>query len=462
MSLTFGVEIECLMPSGTNVSYQTVAERITEAGVYCSFAGYTHGRNSQWKIVTDASVSGPGYYGMEVVSPILSADDFDQIDKVCAVLSSLRAQVNRTCGLHIHVGTSGVSLDALKRLAVLYGEVEPLIDNLMPPSRRASMNAYAQTLTALVRRQNEVKAARAASELANLVSAGRYGKVNFASRHPTIEFRQHSGTIDPAKIRHWARFCAKLVETAQREEVLMRDVPVVVPAVPVDVAGGWWTWRHRRADADPNFINRGDYAFWGENIQLETIHDLLSRPEGVTRPEAREALGLNSDPMVTAYARRANASIAEVGTRGGWRVWRFVSRRAASTARPSAANPYWNTTNTTRAIYHLLSRSEGGTAEEVRVVAGDRGSRPNLTWHARRAGVEIALTGQRRGGRQVWRFAAQAATPTPAPVEVVFHPPAPVALPRAPSTLMELLDRLQVEEADRVFWQERVALLGTG
>jgi hypothetical protein len=49
----------------------------------------------------------------------------------------------------------------------------------------------------------------------------RYFKVNAVSysRHKTIEFRQHQGSTDFAKISNWVRFCAKLVEFSKRNKL---------------------------------------------------------------------------------------------------------------------------------------------------------------------------------------------------------------------------------------------------
>ena len=49
----------------------------------------------------------------------------------------------------------------------------------------------------------------------------RYYKVNAVAydRHKTIEFRQHSGTIEYEKISNWVMFLARLVEYSYKNEI---------------------------------------------------------------------------------------------------------------------------------------------------------------------------------------------------------------------------------------------------
>lgn len=49
----------------------------------------------------------------------------------------------------------------------------------------------------------------------------RYRKVNAYAflRHKTIEFRQHSGTVEYEKIMHWVKFVAALVQYSYNNEI---------------------------------------------------------------------------------------------------------------------------------------------------------------------------------------------------------------------------------------------------
>jgi hypothetical protein len=49
-----------------------------------------------------------------------------------------------------------------------------------------------------------------------MYQGGRYNKVNLCAflRHGTIEFRQHSGTMNVDKVINWIVFCVNFVETS--------------------------------------------------------------------------------------------------------------------------------------------------------------------------------------------------------------------------------------------------------
>lgn len=213
---TFGIEIECMLPAG--VSRSAVAAAITAAGVEAYDAGYTHARSDKWKIVTDGSLSGGN--GMELVSPPLQgAAGHTAIDKVCAVLTSMNAMVNRSCGLHVHVDARALPVKAMRKLAALYVESERIIDSLLPASRRGNNNNFCQSLaTADIGR---LARAEDATQIAAAINHGnRYVKLNFTSfwRHGTVEFRHHSGTVDASKINNWVKACLRMVATAKKEQ----------------------------------------------------------------------------------------------------------------------------------------------------------------------------------------------------------------------------------------------------
>src|ERR1700680_29608 len=110
MPLTYGVEIEFIVPAAGSGTYQDlgavrgpqVAAAIEAKGVPCFYAGYNHiVDHRRWKIVTDSSLHVPvGYTGLELVSPPLEEGEagFGQITKVCEALRELGATVNKSCG----------------------------------------------------------------------------------------------------------------------------------------------------------------------------------------------------------------------------------------------------------------------------------------------------------------------------------------------------------------------------
>ena len=205
----FGVEIEMY-----NVEKNALATALQNAGIDVSVEGYNHTTRNHWKIVTDGSLN--GFNALELVSPVLQGQaGLDELQIVCQVLKQKNAYINRSCGLHVHFDAEHIGLAQTKNVLINYARYENLIDSFMPQSRRA--NYYCKTL-----RQHEAKI-DAATSIQNIASrmGCRYFKVNMQSylRYKTIEFRQHSGTIEFEKISNWVLFLHNLVEYSRTSRV---------------------------------------------------------------------------------------------------------------------------------------------------------------------------------------------------------------------------------------------------
>ena len=215
---TFGIEIECGSPAAGEL-----AARIAQAGIRVRAEGYNHETRSYWKIVTDGSIRNlnPGFVGVEVVSPVLTgAEGIAQIEKVCAVLVAQGCIVNATCGMHVHVGASDLTLTNFKSLVKAFNRYEVAMDSFMPASRRASTNHFCK---ALAYNHSDFNAAvDGASSINTLITRtvgdDRYRKLNLTAfwRHQTVEFRHHSGTVEAEKATQWVRFCLLFVESARK------------------------------------------------------------------------------------------------------------------------------------------------------------------------------------------------------------------------------------------------------
>lgn len=258
---TFGVEIEILAPVG--MTRATMADLVTAAGIDCRAESYGHVQPTQWKIVTDGSLRGGN--GMEIVSPPLAGEaGLEQVRKVCAALTRAGCRVNRSCGLHVHVEARSLGLDAIKRLVGLYLSGESVIDSLLPLSRRGGANMYCKSLTGANR--TAIDTAYNVAGVASAVSGGRvdrYVKLNLCSfwRHGTVEFRQHSGTVDGEKAIQWIRLCLRMVAAA------MQQSAIAIGSTP----------QRTRA------IRPGS--------KLATIVAMLTRPEGCSQEEVLAATG---------------------------------------------------------------------------------------------------------------------------------------------------------------------------
>lgn len=209
--LTFGVEIECY-----NVLRGDLIESGTRKGLMVVSESYNHTDNHRYyKIVRDGSLVGND--ANEVVSPVLKGSKVNgSLKAICEALAECGAKVNRTCGLHVHIGAASMSDEHYCRIVRNYQKMEKAIDSFMPVSRRADNNMYCHSLQDIDFSSCEEKV-----DIARAMSYDRYFKVNAVAynRHKTIEFRQHSGTVDYEKISKWIAFLAKLVEYSHKNEI---------------------------------------------------------------------------------------------------------------------------------------------------------------------------------------------------------------------------------------------------
>lgn len=210
VKFTFGVEIECL------VSPQLMRQTADANGLPYAYEGYNHRDNNRYyKFVSDASIRGNN--PIECVSPVLqSTNGFASLELCCKSLNEANAQVNKSTGLHVHIGAQSLSDEAYINVFHNYKMLESVIDSIMAKSRRENNSQWCRSLQNISFADCNTK-----SDVYRAMHGDRYYKVNAVSysRHKTIEFRQHQGSTDFAKISNWVRFCAKLVEFSKRNKL---------------------------------------------------------------------------------------------------------------------------------------------------------------------------------------------------------------------------------------------------
>ena len=215
----FGVEIEY---ASANLDRYDMAEAIRNEGVECYTEGYNHYTRNHWKIVTDTSC------GSEIVSPPLKYEDMWQLEKVCKVLQENGTEINRNCSVHVHQDANDLNVKHFKNIANIYTKYNEGFDEIMPESRRSDNNQYCRSMlydnSGFVCSHkevlNDIKECKSIYDLTDLFQ-GRYYKVNFKAYlvHGTVEFRQHSATINFEKIKNWVMLTNCIVETAKTNSV---------------------------------------------------------------------------------------------------------------------------------------------------------------------------------------------------------------------------------------------------
>lgn len=197
----FGVEIECCGAARADIT-----RHCGLAGITCLSEGYNHVDRGYVKIVSDSSIR--GRTPNEVVMP--PARDFEALKAVLAAVRTAGGRVNKSTGLHVHIDASGLSVHEGLRISRNYYHLRALVNRVLSDSRLA--NGYC--LNALVRPEPD-------GTTWSSLNFSRYRAVNLMAyqRHGTIEFRQHQGSLNFAKIERWVRFLRSLVDWSITHEL---------------------------------------------------------------------------------------------------------------------------------------------------------------------------------------------------------------------------------------------------
>lgn len=236
MTYTFGVEIET---SGAMIA--TVQAALRDAGI--------QGCN----VVPDGTPA----VDAEIVLPPLADCQvaYEYIDSVCRVLQRIGCTVNQSCGLHVHISNAPLSDEttpaaftgdsiahkertgrylsrhgepmdfiAVQDIMQRYADNRAIIDGMFPSSR--TDNRFCKPLdTQRVRTAHDLRA----------LTFGKFYAINLETwSRGTIEFRQHSGTIETDKIWNWVQFLINFVSwtTDHRVESGTRTIVQDTPAQP--------------------------------------------------------------------------------------------------------------------------------------------------------------------------------------------------------------------------------------
>lgn len=218
---TFGIEIEAY-----GINRNQVAQALRSAGLQAYVEGYNHNTRNHWKVITDASIQGNN--GFELVSPVLQGEEgLNQVRKAMEALTAAGAQVNKSCGFHVHFGASDLGLQQFKNLFKNYAKNEDIFDAMLPQSRRDSNNGYCKSLLNLFHGESRndrlnklfdaIDGADSIDEMYRAITGCcRYFKLNLLSfwRHGTVEVRHHSGTVDADKVCNWIMLMGTWIEKA--------------------------------------------------------------------------------------------------------------------------------------------------------------------------------------------------------------------------------------------------------
>lgn len=182
----YGVEIECIDASDSSYS-----------------------NNTAFQSKYDSSVASGG---CEFVSPILCGDKgFEELRKMCKILSSNYADTNDSCGLHIHIDLTDFDDSDLARLFYFVQLLEPIARKFVPNSRNRNefCNSSIEGMDFETKYENGF-----------FKGLQRYSAYNFQSYNfrKTLEIRLHQGTIDYDEIRNWVSLHLAIVDYVKRRK----------------------------------------------------------------------------------------------------------------------------------------------------------------------------------------------------------------------------------------------------
>ncbi len=250
--LKFGIEIETV---GQTRAMVAEAIQFVVGGIITSEnAGYngptyvvTDLAGRYWKVVHDGSLSNvPCHLRAEVVSPVLTYADLDQLQEVVRSLRTVRANVDAKCGIHIHVDAAPFDAKQLCNLAKLVYKQEPLILHALGISPERLRN-YTKPIDPAFIAKLEQQRPRTKEDLSILW----YGRANTSPTHydqtryhgvnlhnvwyrGTVEFRWFEATLHAGKIKSYVQLVLAGDEFKTARKFLLENMP------------GNGAWKHGR------------------------------------------------------------------------------------------------------------------------------------------------------------------------------------------------------------------------
>lgn len=237
--LTIGVEIEM-----TGLTKDTVAKIV--AGYFGTTArnvtGYRwHTEDAEgrtWKVTSDSSIRIDGGEACELVTPILTWADIEPLQEIVRKLRKAGAKVNETCGLHVHIGASGMTATAIRNLVNNVASHEQLLYKAL--NVYENRKRYCRPTDERFLRELNAKKPATLDELKAIwygdnrdhsehYHTSRYTICNLHALFTkgTIEFRIFNGTLHAGEVKTAIQLACALVAFAKAStRTLLRTVNI--------------------------------------------------------------------------------------------------------------------------------------------------------------------------------------------------------------------------------------------
>jgi hypothetical protein len=242
--ITFGIEIECFLPRGS-----------VRVGGY--HAGLELGGRfpAGWNAQRDGSLQTglAGYEGVEIVSPVLSGrEGLEQVRQVANLLEEMGAKVNRSCGFHVHLGSTSIAgdnfdevADWVRRLINVTAQHEKAFYGAAGTNHRET-GTYCRSLKSAWGQKKQRLREKMKAEDLRLEAAGisRYQSLNLVplfGRNKTVEFRCFSGTTSGLKMTAWIQMALAAATLAMARNTRF-DAPTTTYADTSTAVGAMKRW----------------------------------------------------------------------------------------------------------------------------------------------------------------------------------------------------------------------------
>ncbi|NLK23274.1 MAG: amidoligase [Clostridiales bacterium] len=230
----FGIEIEF-----TGITREIAANEIASyyktenyyiGGAYRTYE-VRDNKSRTWKIMSDSSIiaeqkfcdkkiSADSNFKVELVSPILTYDDIDDLQGIVRKLRKAGAFINKSCGIHVHIDAKAHTPSSLKNLVNIIASKENMIYKTLDiPYERLR---YCKKVNEKLIEKINSKKPKTISELADIwyedygvqsrtahYNNSRYHGLNLHSTFTkgTVEFRIFNSTLHAGKIKAYIQFC---------------------------------------------------------------------------------------------------------------------------------------------------------------------------------------------------------------------------------------------------------------
>lgn len=224
-SMTFGIELEI-----AGMFCSDAASAMQRAGMSCHDNGYDHTVLNNWKVVPDGSVSN----GCEVVSPVLTGDDgLTEVRTVAGILRTAGATVNKTCGMHIHIGVdNALTTIEMARVIMEHQRWQAAFDALLTTDRLRNSAEVYKGNTNYARKRTRPQAVRLANNWNTMPLRDisrhetRYFALNVNAfyKYGTFEVRSHQGSTNGKNATAWIAFNTAFMQWAKEMPALRSDL----------------------------------------------------------------------------------------------------------------------------------------------------------------------------------------------------------------------------------------------